>query len=236
MKVKLEEALNQLQNARAAENDQGIANALFVVGVGYMQKERWDAAAGALDEALELCQQLGNFAGQGQVLIRQAELAAQQEKPSQALELLERARAAFAEISDPAGQANALEKRANFLESTGDLAGAARALEEALELALGAKDELSQLLLNQYLAPLYRRLDRADAALEAYRRLGYLSQRLGEPQREALALMGVGTLLLQAGNQAEGLQALDKAREMYAELGQAKLAAQVKQEMDRLAG
>ncbi len=95
---------------------------------------------------------------------------------------------------------------------------------------------MSQLLLNQYLAPLYRRLAEPDMALEAYRRLGYLSQRLGELQREALALMGVGTLLVAADRLEQGLEALGQAREIYGKLGQPKLAAQVKQEMDRLAG
>jgi tetratricopeptide (TPR) repeat protein len=116
------------------------------------------------------------------------------------------------------------------------LAGAAGSLEEALALALEAGDELSQMLLNQYLGPLYRGLGDQAKALSAYRRLGALSQKNNEPQREALALVGVGTLLAQEGQADEAGRAFKGAEEVFRRLGQPKQAEVVAAERRRLVG
>ncbi len=234
VKINLADALEQLQEMRALDSDEGVANALFVVGVGYLQKKRYEPAAEALDEALHLCRKLDNPAGQGQVLLRLAELAQAREQTQQALDHLDQAAACFEGLGDSAGVASTLERRARLLEQAGDLAGAVEALQGALALARQAGDELSQLLLHQYLAPLHRRLDQPEQALEAYRRLGALSQKLGEPQREALALVGVGTLLAQAGEAAEAARALSGAEEIFKRLGQPRQAAKVAAERARL--
>eukprot|EP01022_Parablepharisma_sp_SALTPOND_P028521 TRINITY_DN71093_c0_g1_i1.p2 TRINITY_DN71093_c0_g1~~TRINITY_DN71093_c0_g1_i1.p2 ORF type:complete len:594 (-),score=226.56 TRINITY_DN71093_c0_g1_i1:622-2403(-) len=219
---------------RELDSEEGVANALFQVAVGYLQRKSWSAAAEALDEALHLCIKLDNPAGQGQVRLRLAELAAAQQDPDQALEHLATAEECFRGLEDVSGLASVLERRAGLLEQAGDLAGAAEALQQALELAQEANDELSQLLLNQYLAPLQRRLGRLDQAYESYRRLGALSQKLNEPQREALALLGVAALLAQRGEAEEAARALTGAEEIFNRLGLPRQAAKVAAERERL--
>ena len=234
MKVDLSRALERLQEMRSLDSDEGVANALFLVGVGYLQKKRWQAAAEALDEALHLCVKLENPRGEAHVRLRLAELAQVDEPNEQALAHLERAAQCFRELEDDSGLASALERKAAFLQQAGDLPGAAEALEAALELARGAGDELSQLLLYQYLAPLQRGLERWDQALESYRRLGVLSQNLGETQREALALLGVGTLLAQKGEKGEAVLALRGAEEIFRRLGQLRQSQEVAAQRLRL--
>ena len=190
MKIDLGQALDNLQQMRAEGTGESVANALFTVALAQMQKGRAAPAKQALDEALELCRELGNLSGQGHVLLRLAELANQAADAAAALELLNQALACFVQAGDAPGRAAALERRAKLQQETGDLAGSAASLEEALALAQEAGDELSQMLLNQYLGPLYRGLGQNDKALAAYRRLGALSQNNNEPQREALALVG----------------------------------------------
>ncbi|MCB2228644.1 MAG: tetratricopeptide repeat protein [Desulfarculaceae bacterium] len=234
MKVDLTQALESLDEARLLESDEGTANALFKVGVGYLQRGSLDAAAEALDEALHLCTKLENPVGRGQVLLRLAELAAAANQPEAALERLSQAEESFRSIPDQAGLASALERKGNLLEAQGDLEGAAGALEEALRLAQEAGDELSQLLLYQYLAPLYRKAGHAETALEAYRRLGVLCQALNDPQREALALVGVGALLAQRGDVEEADQALAGAQELFHRMALPQQAKQVAAERERL--
>ncbi len=236
MKVDLPRALERLEEMRGIDSDEGVANALFEVGVGYLQRQSWPAAAEALDEALHLCVKLDNLPGQGQVRLRLADLAVAQEDPAQAREHLAAAEECFQWAEDLSGQASTLERRAHLLEHTGDLAGAAAALEQALGLADKADDRLSQLLLNQYLAPLLRRLGRLEEAFDSYRRLGALSQELNEPQREALALVGVATLLAQRGENNEAARALAGAEEIFNRLGLPRQAAKVAAERRRLSG
>ncbi|BEQ13087.1 tetratricopeptide repeat protein [Desulfoferula mesophila] len=239
MKIDLGQALDNLQEMRAEGNPQAVANALFVVGVAQMQKKRPQPARAALEEALELCAQLGNFSGQGQVLLRLAELAQQAGQPEAALGLLNRGLECFAQAGDAPGRASALERRAALQRESGDLDGAAASLEEALALALEAGDELSQMLLSQYLGAVYRSLGQNRKALDAYRRLGALSQKHNEPQREALALLGVGTLLATEGRAEEAdeaEEAFKSAEEAFGRLGQPKQAAAVAAERRRLLG
>ena len=236
MKIDLGQALDNLQQMRAEGSGEAVANALFVVAMAQMHKGRAAPAKQALDEALELCTELGNLSGQGQVLLRLAELAHQAAKTVEALDLLNRALACFAQAQDAPGRAAALERRARLQQETGDLAGAAQSLEEALALALEAGDELSQMLLNQYLGPIYRGLGDQTKALGAYRRLGALSQKNKEPQREALALVGVGTLLAGQGQADEAELAFKSAEEVFRRLGQPKQAEVVAGERKRLVG
>ena len=236
MKVDLLRALERLDEMRGIDSDEGVANALFEVAVGYLQRQSWEAAAEALDETLHLCVKLDNLPGQGQVRLRLADLALGQQEPAQALEHLAAAEECFQWAGDLSGQASTLERRARLLEQTGDLDGAAAALERALGLAGKVDDRLSQLLLNQYLAPLLRRLGRVEEAYDSYRRLGALSQELNEPQREALALVGVATLLAQRGENHEAARALSGAEEIFNRLGLPRQAARVVAERRRLGG
>lgn len=236
VKIDLGQALDNLQQMRAEGSEEAVANALFMVALAQMQKGRSDPAAQALDEAMELCRKLGNLSGQGQVLLRRAELAQGAGELPTALEGLNQALACFEQAGDAPGRAAALERRARLQQECGDLAGASRSLEGALSLALEAGDELSQMLLNQYLASLYRQQKRNDEALAAYRRLGALSQKTNEPQREALALVGVGTLLAQEGRASEAKLAFRGAEEVFKRLGQPKQAQEVARERRRLTG
>ena len=188
-----------------------------------------EQAAEALDEALHLCVSLDNPAGQAQVHpCAWPSWPRPRSDPAKALEHLSQAEELFRGLEDP-GRAGLGpgERKGRLLAAGGDLAGAAAALEKALALAQDANDDLSQLLLYQYLAPLYRKDGQPEQALEAYRRLGMLSQKLNDPQREALALVGVGALLAQEGELEEADRALAGAEELFHRMALVEQARQV---------
>ncbi len=101
-------------------------------------------------------------------------------------------------------------------------------------MARQAGDQVAQVLFEQELAALYRRLERWGQALAAYRRLEELAAGLGDHQRRALALVGIGSLEAAGGRLDQARRALSQARDLYRRLGQNQLAARVSEEMSRL--
>lgn len=230
----LQDELERLAEMRAIDSDEGVANSLMRVAIAYLDKGKYDLAAEPLDEAYYLCRKLENHAGRAQVCLRLADVATAGERFDQARQHLAEAEEVFAAQDDLAGLAGAAERRGRLELKAGDPAGAARAWEEALAMVRRADDQVGELLLTQYLAGVYRQMGRHDQALEAYRNLGRLADRAGDPQRVALALVGMATLLAAMGRRDQARQAFEQAGAVYRELGQVQRAEQVKQEMERL--
>lgn len=236
VKIDLNQAIEDLQAARGLDRDEVVANALIKVGVAYLERGRLDAAAEALEEAHHYCRQLDNDAGRAQVALRLAQVDEGRGQLQAAALRLAEALEVFRGQADLAGQVAALERLSQVLALAGRLSQAAGCLREALDLVEPAGDKVSLVLLNQYLAPLLRRLDQREAALAAYERMGRLAQEIGDLQRLALALVGVGTLQAEGGSLGAGLRNLDQAAQVFSGLGQQTRAAQVRDEIERLRG
>lgn len=236
LRVDLEDALARLEEARYLDRDELVANALMRVGVAWLQRRQWEAAWEALDEAHYLCQKLDNPTGRAQVCLYQAEVARARGELEEAEARLREALAVFQELDDVSGRVRALEGLGEVLTQGGRLEEASAALEEALGLAEAGGDRVAQLLFLQYLAPLYRRRGLGDRALATYRRLGELAGELNEPQRVALAAVGVGTLLAESGDCQGAQAAFAEAERVFRSLGLMQRAAQVAAECARLCG
>lgn len=233
MKLNLDEVLTSLAQARQDDVDEQVANALFRVGTAYLQHHRPDLAKEALDEALYLCNKLENPGGRAQVDLKMAEAEQAQGELAQAERRLMEAMVTFKELDDKAGLVNALEHLGRLYETAGQAEPACRVYGDALLLARGSGDNVSELLLAQRRAPLLRALGRADEALVEYRGMAAAASEVQDPQRLALALVGVGTLSFEQGMADVGAKALGDAADTYAILGQTKRAEQVRRELER---
>lgn len=234
MKINLQDALDHLQEMRHADSDEGVANALYRLGVAYLQRKRLAQAEEAFDEAQYLCEKLENHLGLAHVLQKRAELALATGDGQAALAKLDQVLAIFRQEAPPEVVFQAVELRARALDGLGRTAEAAAELESLLAQADHAGDEVSALLLLQYLAPLQRRLGQPERALATYRRHGALAEKLGEPQRVALAYVAVGSLEAQLGRPEVARGALGRAAAAFLGLGMAQQAREVRAEMVRL--
>ena len=234
MKIDLEDALASLEDARYEDIDEAVANALFKVGVAYMERKNIPDAAEAFEEAEYLCRKLENREGLAQVSLRAAELDIARGSGGKAVERLESALAFFEEKKDVSTVVLAKERLAYALALENRHRDAAECLEGALELAVGGGDQVAELLMVQQLAPLYRELGDWEKARKAYARMGALADGLGDYQRVALALLGMAACLAQAGERDQALVALEQARDEFVKLGQLERAKMVQNEMDQL--
>lgn len=234
MRLNLDEVLTELEQARQADVDEQVANALFRVGAAYLQHKQPEAAAEALDEAHYLCRKLDNALGRAQVELKLAEVALAGGELGRAERWLLAALDGFEGLEDRAGVVNAMEGLGRVYEAAERLEAAVDILAEALALVGEAGDWVSQLLLYHRQAPLLRRLGRVEEALTAYRGLAGAASAVKDPQRLALAQVGVGTALCELGRTEEGVAALADAAGRFEALGQVKRAEQVRAEAARL--
>lgn len=234
MSVNLKDALDQLQEMRHHDSEEGVANALFRVGVGYLQRGKIDQADEALDEAYYLCGKLENKLGLAHVAKHQAVIAEKRGQEDEALEKLEEALAIYQEHDQSQFVYDAKEMKSRLLHLAGRSEESAELLASMLADAQAANDEITSLLLLQYLAPVLRSLGRLEEALANYRLYGALAEKLNEPQRVALAYVGVGTLEAQLGRPHIAVGALEEAAKAFESLGMPEQVAQVKNEILRL--
>ncbi len=234
LKIDLNEALDQLENMRELDSDEGVANALLKVAMAYLERGKAEMAAEPLEEAYYYCRRLDNDLGRAHVSLRQGQMELLLGQPVQAAAKYRQALEVYQSQQDIAGQVSALEGLAQALAVGGSPDQAAPALEQALALTAGHGDQVAAVLLRQYLAPLYRQMGRYEDALEVYLAMGQAAQELGDLQRVALALVGAGSMQAQTGRTGVALKNLEQAQRAFTELGQATLASQVEQEMARL--
>ncbi len=234
MSVNLKDALDELEEMRHADSDEGVANAQFKIGVGYLQRGKLDKADEALDEAHYLCGKLENDIGRAHVAKNQALIAEQRGQLDAALEKINEALAVFEEQSSEDIIFDAREMKARMLHEAGRGQESAELLSSMIARADQAGDDVTVLLLLQYLAPVLRGLGRLEEALVNYRRYGALAQKLNDPQRMVLAYVGVGTLEEQLGRPHIAVGALEEAAKLFDTLGMPEQVAQTRTEIMRL--
>ncbi|MFH1034057.1 MAG: tetratricopeptide repeat protein [Pseudomonadota bacterium] len=234
MKIDLNEALDTLDSMRELDSEEGVANALLLVAVAYLERGKAELAAEPLEEAYYYCRKLDNQPGRAHVSLRQGQMELSQGRPGESAAKYREALEVFQGAGDIPGQVTALEGLAQALTAGDDQARAIEALEQALALVEQGDDQVALVLLRQYVAPLYRHLGRHEEALDAYLEMGRGAQALGDLQRVALALLGAGAMQAQTGRTGVALKNLGQARRAFSELGQATLAEQVGQEIARL--
>ena len=234
MKLDLQEALENLHYMREEDSEEGVANALFKVGMAYLQRGRTQEAAEPLDEAYYLCRKLENPVGLAQVCLARARLHQAEKDHAQAEQWSRQALEIWEGQGDQSGVLQALEALAQALDGLGQWPQAAASLERALLITQEAEDQVGQILMMQRLAPLYRSMERWGDALNAYLALGRMADAAGDRQRVALSLVGVGNMEAILEHKPQAALAFSQACGVFTELGQQTLAAQVRREAERL--
>ena len=234
VKIDLEDALNFVDEMRAVDSDEGVANALMRLAVAYLERKKYNLAFEALDEAYYICNKLENHTGRAQVCLRLAEVAQARGEWQEAEERLEEALKVFKDEGQIAGQVSALERLGRLFVKTGRLPAAASRLEKAAALLAKSGDQVGRLLLTQQLAPVYRQKGVFAKALAAYEDLGRLAGEVGDTQRVALALVGAAACQAELGRLKQGIDTLRQAMGVFEGLGQKTRVSQVEAEVARL--
>ena len=233
MKIDLEDALATLEDMRHEDSEEGVANALFRVGVAYLERSRVSEADEALDEAYYYCKKLENPSGLARICLRWAEVALLQEQVQLAEERLSEALAVFEKENDQTGVVGALERLGRVCAHAGRDEEACAHFERALNICAKGGDQVGQLLFSQYTAPLLRRRGLLKEAAKSYASMGDLARAKGDHMREALAWVGVGTCRAEAGDIEGGVANLGQAKKIFTSLGQLSRAEQVQSEIER---
>jgi tetratricopeptide (TPR) repeat protein len=233
LRINLEDALASLEDMRQADSDEGVANTLMRVAVAYLERGKFDLADEALNEAYYYCDKLDNPDGKAHVALRWSEVALAQEQYELAEERLREALTHFESKQNLSSITSALEKLGKVQDKAGRHEDACNSLERALDICYQGGDQVGQLLFQQYLAPVYRKLGKFKQAAKTYAAMGDLARTKGDMQREALAWIGIGTCRAEAGDPKAGANDLAKAKRLFEGLGQLSRAAQVETEIAR---
>ena len=235
MHIDLEDALERVEEMRDADSDEGVANALMRLGLAYVQRKKLNLAAEAFDETHYICKKLENIPGQAQVCLHMAEVEMGRNQLDPAGDWLAKALKLFREIKDVSGQIDSLEMQSQLMLRLGREKEAISRLKQALDiLEKHGGDEIAKVLVLTHLASIHRYMANWDQAGRTYQQVLDLSYALGDQDRTAFALVGVGTCLVLSGKVEEGNRALGEAEELYQKLGQISRAEQVRAEMERL--
>ncbi|RYG35662.1 tetratricopeptide repeat protein [bacterium] len=121
---------------RESKSDNGIAWTLDALSLTIVELRHEDAVSDLQEEALRLFNEQGDGNGQVSVALHQGEAALRQGRYVFAREKLKEALAAYGELNDPQGKANALTGPAELARAEGDFEEYARGHREALRLRL----------------------------------------------------------------------------------------------------
>jgi tetratricopeptide (TPR) repeat protein len=200
------------------ENEQGRADVLNALGVGYEQLGQVDAAADNYGKAADLRRRIGDRRGYATTLRNLARLLAVRGQPDEAAARLAEARALLEEVGDRRGLADVLNERGVLEEERGRYRAALDDYRAALEMRedLGDSRALAESYNNVGFA--YYLLGEHDNAMVYWRQALELFGESGDRQGVVLAQQSIGTLQLAQGKWEEAarllLDSLEASREL----------------------
>ncbi len=187
--------------------------------------------------ALDLSRRLGDKERQIALMTSLGSIAARAKQYSQANALFTQALQLAIEVGDRPAGARLQGRLGKLAQQQRDWAKSLDHYRRAVDIAesIDSPRLTSQLLL--HLAGAQHAVGDS-AAASSYRRALALTQQIGDPQREALIRLNLGTLLGSDGHRNEGLDHLYQAADLVAELGPAgsDLAREIEEAIIRLGG
>ncbi len=157
----------------------------------------------------------------GELKLKLAQIALEQEEYEETERLLEHAESLFDEVSDAAGLARAAEMRGLIAMTQGDYEKAVPFYARAAELNAAEKNTLKEAVLLRTLARLYMSLNRMDEAHDVLEKSIVHFRENGDLLGEAGALVAVGILRTTIGDYMLAARAFRKAIMLYGKLGHA---------------
>ena len=216
------EAVTVHSHARAAAREAGDCRAegmaLRHLAGAHFRQNRYQQAAGYLNDALELFQQIGDCTGQARVLHNLGLICHGQGRYADAIALHRQALDLYRETGDLAGEAHALGYLGISEERQGRYDEAARHHRQALTIAAktGARDIECIALVN--LGTVALRQGRYDEATGHLERALALCRDLGYREAEAESLTRIGDICLRQGQTDEAARHLREALALYREM------------------
>jgi tetratricopeptide (TPR) repeat protein len=233
----LDELDEKLAAARQAGQTDAVANLLAAKAPLLLKRGDHDGAAECYLEALTICENLDNPAGQARVLLRLGDLLLLEGETELAVKRFEQAARVGTNIPDESAPiwAGAFERLSQTAEDAGDLEAAVKWAVKLERLCLEGRDQVGLTLAVKRLARLLARAGRIQDALSQYGRLFMLAEAAGDGRLQALALAATGELEAVAGDLEAARDYLTLARKAYLDMGQKEQAEAVAGQLARLA-
>ncbi len=217
--MSLKKHLEDLENFRATNNEQGIANVCFKIGDIYLQKGKWDEAKQYLREAKAICRKLGSEEGCALTSIGLGDIYHNTQSPETARGHYEHALDFFEKQGDEKNIANLLGRLGELSREQGDFPRALDAFSKAGDICQGHNDHLGAAHFNERMALVYRNQEEFELAIERFEEaLNYYKEnRVAD--RLAFVLTGLGELKYKVGQPKKALKCLSQALRIYQKLG-----------------
>ena len=217
--MSLKKHLDDLENFRATDNEEGIANACFKIGDIYLQRGKWDEAKGYPREAKAICGKLGSAEGCALTAIGLGDIYRNTHSPETAYTHYKQALDFYEKQEDKKSIANLMSRLGELARDQGDLSGALKAFSRARNICQAHHDQLGEAHFNERLALVYRDQNEFELAIDSFQKaLAYYEQhRVAD--RLAFVLSGLGELQYKVGQYSQGLKWFNQALRLYQKLG-----------------
>lgn len=231
---RMEELTDALELARIDGDTEAEASALYGIGSIYLKDKVLEAAGDFFGQCVRVCRTSGQLEGLVQVLIDLGDMALSDKQYSRADVFFQEAQQACEEMENP-------QLRSRVLDRAGDLALAEENLDRALDASLeGLKlcrdhnDTIGSIYFLEKIIPLYKAKGSADEAEANYRQLITCADKIGDPERMALGLVGLADLYERTRKTSKAMPYLEMAHDIYLRLGKEDEAGLIRGQLERL--
>ncbi len=205
--------------ARAAGNQQGLADATYYLAWLRYDLGRWQEAVELYREALAIHEQLGDQAGVAYALHSMAVVYASRGDLEQAVELYDRSLAAAKELGNVEAQAATLHSMAILHRTRGEGEIARRLCDEALTLARQCGDRRTEAAALHEIGALLSYAGDYAAALEVYDEALAIARDLHDLQGEAATLRDMGVARANQGDYGPAAELCEQGLTLTRDLG-----------------
>jgi tetratricopeptide (TPR) repeat protein len=234
--MSLKKHLDDLEIFRAANNEQGIANASFKIGDIYLAKGKWHEAEQYLSEAEAICRKLGNEDGRALTAIGLGDIYRNINEPKRAHHNYEQALDFFEKQGHEKMIANLMEKLGDLYRYQGELSQALQAFQRGRDICRNHSDDLGAAHFTERMALVYRSQELLEQAMSSFQEAITYYEVHRVPDRLAFVLTGLGDLYNRMDKPQAALDYLARALDIYQKLGARKPAELLTAEIAAIEG
>lgn len=230
----MEELTDALETARIDGDTEAEASALYGVGSIYLKDKVLEAAEDFFGQCARVCRTSGQLEGLVQVLLDLGDMALSDKQYSRADVFFQEAQQACEEMENPQLRTRVLDRAGDLALAEEDLDRALDASLESLKLCRDHNDTIGSIYFLEKIIPLYKAKGSADEAEANYRQLITCADKIGDPERMALGLVGLADLYERTRKTSESIPYLEMAHDIYLRLGKEDEAGLIRGQLERL--